>query len=159
MYRIGHSCDFHPLVENRDLFLGGVKIEYPLGLLGHSDADVVLHAVAESIIGALGLGDLGTHFPDSDPQYHLKESKYFVIEAMNMAKKAGFIVNNIDILIYIEKPHLKDYKPLMRSNIAKLLEVDESLVNVKAATMEKKGIIGEGVGIAAEAVVLLASNK
>jgi 2-C-methyl-D-erythritol 2,4-cyclodiphosphate synthase len=146
-------------VVNRDLFLGGVRIDYPLGLLGHSDADVVLHAVAESIIGALGLGDLGTHFPDSDPQYHLKESSFFVIEAMNMAKKAGYAVNNIDILIYIEKPHLKDYKPKMRSNIARLLEVDESLVNVKAATMEKKGIIGEGVGIAAEAVVLLVSKK
>lgn len=155
MYRIGHSFDFHPLVPDRLLILGGITIPFEKGLAGHSDADVVLHVVAESILGALGAGDLGTHFPDNDPKYKGQSSDFFVKESIKLSKEAGFVVNNIDVMVYIEKPSLKEYKPFIKSRIASLLEVDETLVNVKATTMEKKGIIGEGVGIAAEAIVLL----
>lgn len=159
MYRIGHSFDFHPFVEGRPLVLGGITIPFSKGLLGHSDADVVLHVVAESIIGGLGKGDLGTHFPDTDEKYHQMASSYFVCKSLKLAKSEGYVVSNIDIIVYIEKPSLKEYKPLMKKNIATLLEISDNQVNVKATTMEKKGIIGEGVGIAAEAVVLLQKVK
>ena len=124
-------------------------------MLGHSDADVVLHVVSESIIGGLGLGDLGTFFPDKDPQYKNKESSYFVREVVSMMREKGYSVNNIDITIYLEKPILTSYKPLMKKHISDLLQIKPELVNVKATRGEGLGYIGRGEGISAEAVVLL----
>ena len=155
MFRIGHSKDTHRFVEGRPLILGGVKIDYKYGLLGHSDADVVLHAVAESLIGALGLGDLGTHFPDNDPSFKNKESSFFVSEALKMVNVHHYNICNIDITVYLEEPHLKDYKPLMKENIARLLNVTSNKVNVKATRGEGLGFIGRKEGICSEAIVLL----
>lgn len=153
MYRIGHSQDTHKLVKNRRLVLGGINIPHDMGLLGHSDADVVLHVVAESIIGALGLGDLGMLFPDNDPQYKNANSEVFVIEAMNCAKNAGYYIGNIDITVFLEQPHLQEYKEAIKNNISRLLET--SNVNIKATRAEGLGYIGRMEGITATAVVLL----
>ncbi len=158
MYRIGHSKDVHRLVKNRKLILGGVEIPFELGLLGHSDADVVLHAVSEAIIGALGKGDLGTLFPDTDIKYEGMDSSFFVSETYKMMVNEGYVINNIDITIYIEKPVLIKYKPLMRENIARLLNCDIENVNVKATRGEGLGYIGNMEGISAECVVMLVKN-
>lgn len=155
MYRIGHAKDTHRLVAGRKLILGGVEIPFHLGLLGHSDADVVLHVVSECIIGALGLGDLGTFFPDTDPQYKNKESSYFVNEVIMLMKQKGYLVNNIDISIYLEKPILSPYKLQIKANVCSLLQIKPEFVNVKATRGEGLGYIGRGEGITAEAVVLL----
>lgn len=154
-YLIGHSLDFHPLVENRNLILGGVKFDYPLGLQGHSDADVVYHAVTEAIIGALNMGDIGTLFPDTDQVYKNIDSSYFLKYMKNILEEKAYFINNIDVIIYLEKPNLKNYKREMAKNIATNLGISENIVNVKATTMEKQGVIGNGLGIASEAVVLL----
>ncbi|MBS5852407.1 MAG: 2-C-methyl-D-erythritol 2,4-cyclodiphosphate synthase [Staphylococcus sp.] len=153
IYKIGHSFDFHPFVENRSLYLGGIKFDVGFGLMGHSDADVVYHVVAESIMGALEMGDLGTLFPDTDIQYLNKDSSYFVKEVIKKLNKESFVIENIDIIIYLEKPNLKDYKIEMAKNIKKLTNCN--YVNVKATTLEKKGLVGTGEGIASEAVVLI----
>ena len=155
IYRIGHSNDIHPLVEGRSLVLGGIKIPYSKGLLGHSDGDAVLHAVAESILGALALGDIGDMFPDNDLKYKDIESKYFVEEVYKIMDDSGYEINNIDIIIYLEEPHLKSYKPLIKENIASLLHTSASNVNVKATRKEGMGEIGKGKAIEAEVVVLL----
>lgn len=154
-YRIGHSKDTHRLVEHRKLILGGVEIPFNLGLLGHSDADVVYHAVVESILGALGKGDIGKIFPDTDPQYKDIASSYFMEKTYNIMNDEGYEINNLDISIYIEKPLLKDYKQLMVNNIAELLKTDVSRVNVKATRGEGLGYIGNLEGISAEAICLL----
>lgn len=156
-YLIGHSFDFHPFEENRKLILGGVKIEYPKGLAGHSDADVVYHVVAESIMGALGLGDLGTLFPDTDNRYLNIDSAYFIKTVMQKLANSSYKVENIDVIVYLEKPNLKEYKLQMAKNIKELTKCTR--VNVKATTLEKKGLIGNGFGIASEAVVLLKKQK
>lgn len=150
--RIGHSKDTHRLVENRKLVLGGITIPFHLGLLGHSDADVVYHAVCESIIGALGLGDIGTLFPDNDMKYKDIASSYFMEEVYKILDRSGYIINNLDITIYLEKPILKDYKALMEQNIASLLHTDVNKVNVKATRGEGLGYIGRMEGISAEAI-------
>ncbi len=153
VYKIGHSLDFHPFKKAEALILGGVKIPYIYGLKGHSDADALYHAITEAIIGALGLGDIGTWFPDNDDKYLKKASSYFVKEAVQKAQSLGYIVVNIDTIIYIQKPSLKPYKTQMAQNIKALTNC--SYVNVKATTMEKKGVIGNSEGIACEAVVLM----
>lgn len=157
IYKIGHSFDFHPFCEDRKLILGGVNIEFDKGLSGHSDADVLYHVIAESVMGALSIGDLGTLFPDTDKAYLNMDSSYFVKEVMKHVFKNGYKVENIDAIIYLEKPNLKKIKPLMASNIKKLTNCN--WVNVKATTLEKKGLIGNGLGIACEAVVLLKKNS
>src|SRR5690554_2596702 len=139
MYRIGHSHDTHKLVRNRKLILGGVNIPYEYGLSGHSDADCVFHVVAEAIIGALGLGDLGTFFPVNDFKYKDINSKIIIEKTYDMMVKLGYEVVNIDVTIFIEKPNLKFYKELMKENIAKLLSIKLNQVNVKATR-------GEGLG-------------
>lgn len=154
-YLIGHSLDFHPLVPNRDLILGGIKFDYPKGLKGHSDADVVYHAVTEAIIGALNLGDIGTLFPDTDQQYKDIDSSYFLKYMKKVLEEKKYQINNIDVIIYLENPNLKNYKRQMAKNISKHLEISENIVNVKATTMEKQGVIGTENGIASEAIVLL----
>lgn len=155
MYRIGHSNDTHRLVKGSEIILGGVHIPFDMKLDGHSDADVVYHAVSEAIIGALALGDLGSHFPDNDMQYKGMDSSYFVRKAYEMMDNQGYEINNIDILIYLEKPILVNYKPQMKENIANLLKTDVNNVNVKATRGEGLGFIGEMKGISCEAVCML----
>jgi 2-C-methyl-D-erythritol 2,4-cyclodiphosphate synthase len=158
MFRIGHSQDTHRLVTGRPLILGGINIPYEKGLLGHSDADVVLHVVSEAIIGALGLGDLGTHFPDANDAYKDRASSYFVIEANKMMQEKGYKISNIDLSVYLEFPNLTAYKRLMKENIANILGISSEQVNIKATRLEGLGFIGRQEGISAECVVLLESR-
>lgn len=153
--RIGHSTDIHQLVENRELYLGGIKIDYEKGLLGHSDADALLHAITEAIIGALGFGDIGTHFPDTDDKFKNIDSKLLLSKAYNLAKERNFKINNVDTTIFAEKPKMATYIPKMREFISQLLETDIGNINIKATRGEKMGFVGRGEGIVCEAVVLL----
>lgn len=153
--RIGHGYDVHRLVEGRDLILGGVKIPYGLGLDGHSDADVLLHAVSDALLGAAGLGDIGRHFPDTDPAYKGADSLKLLEVVGDKIKVAGYRVGNIDITMIAQRPKLKDYIPQMQENIAGALGIASSQVNVKATTEEKLGFTGEGLGMACHAVCLL----
>jgi 2-C-methyl-D-erythritol 2,4-cyclodiphosphate synthase len=158
-YRIGHAYDIHRLESNRKLILGGIEIAYAKGLLGHSDADCLLHAIAEAIIGALGLGDLGTRFSDSDQQYKDKPSSYFISEVKKMLFVNNYTLVNIDATIFIEEPMLRPYILNMKEKIASLLDIEDSQVNIKATRGEKLGYIGRSEGVAAEAVVLIARKK
>ncbi len=154
-YRVGFSKDIHRLVENRKLIIGGVIIPYHLGEDAHSDGDVLYHALAESILGALALGDLGTHFPDTSEETLNMDSGLIVSQVVKMMKDKGYSVNNVDIFVSLEKPKLKDYIPLMRENIAKLLQVNLDQVSVKAGTNEKMGPVGEEKAIEATSMILL----
>ena len=153
--RIGHGYDVHKLVPDRDLILGGVKIEYPLGLLGHSDADVLLHAVSDALLGAAGLGDIGRHFPDTDPRYKGADSLKLLMIVAEKVKAAGYRVSNIDVTMIAQKPKLKDHIPQMVQNIAAAVGIAPDRVNVKATTEEKLGFTGEGLGMSCHAVCLL----
>ena len=153
--RIGHGYDVHKLVEGRDLILGGVKIPYEKGLLGHSDADVLLHAVADSLLGAAGLGDIGRHFPDTDPTYKNADSLKLLACVVEKIYAAGYRVGNVDVTMIAQRPKLKDYIPQMQKNIANTLRVAENQVNVKATTEEHLGFTGDGSGMACHAVCLL----
>ena len=153
--RIGHGYDVHKLVEGRDLILGGVKIEYEKGLLGHSDADVLLHAVSDALLGAAGLGDIGKHFPDTDPQYKGADSLVLLTVVAQRVKEAGYRVSNIDVTMIAQRPKLKDHIPQMVLNIAHAVGIDPNRVNVKATTEEKLGFTGEGLGMSCHAVCLL----
>ena len=153
--RIGHGYDVHKLVEGRDLILGGVKIEYEKGLLGHSDADVLLHAVSDALLGAAGLGDIGRHFPDTDPAYKGADSLKLLEIVAEKVRAAGYRVSNIDVTMIAQKPKLKDHIPQMVKNIAMAVGVAENRVNVKATTEEKLGFTGEGLGMSCHAVCLL----
>ena len=157
--RIGFASDIHRLVEGRKLILAGVVVPFELGELAHSDGDVVYHALAESIFGALALGDLGTHFPDSDDKYKDIDSSILVKEVVSLMKKEGYIIGNIDISITLEKPKLKNYISEMRNNIARLLETDVKNVSVKAGTNEKLDEIGKGLAVKAESIVLLKEKE
>lgn len=154
-FRIGHGYDVHRLTENRKLIMGGVDIPYEKGLLGHSDADVLLHAVSDSLLGALALGDIGKHFPDTDPRYKGADSLQLLCHVVKLIKEHGYEAGNIDATILCQKPKLAPYIPMMRENIAKALETDISNVSVKATTEEKLGFTGSGEGIAAHCVALL----
>ena len=153
--RIGHGYDVHMLVEGRDLILGGVKIEYELGLLGHSDADVLLHAVSDALLGAAGLGDIGKHFPDTDPQYKGADSLELLRIAAGKVKAAGYRVSNIDVTMIAQKPKLAPHIPQMVKNIAGAVGIGADRVNVKATTEEKLGFTGQGLGMSCHAVCLL----
>ena len=153
--RIGHGYDVHKLVEGRDLILGGVKIPYEKGLLGHSDADVLLHAVSDALLGAAALGDIGRHFPDTDPAYKGADSLKLLACVVEKIHAAGYYVGNVDVTMIAQKPKLKDYIPQMQKNIAKTLGVAENQVNVKATTEEHLGFTGDGSGMACHAVCLL----
>lgn len=157
--RIGYSRDTHVLIENRDLFLGGIKIPFEKGLLGHSDADVLLHAIGEAILGALALGDLGTHFPDNDPKYKGIDSKILLKEIVKMMKEKGYKIANVDTMLILELPKMKPYILRIRESIASLLETSVDNVSVKATTNEKMGYLGENLAIEANAVVLLESEE
>ena len=153
--RIGHGYDVHRLVENRALILGGVKIPYELGLDGHSDADVLLHAVSDALLGAAALGDIGKHFPDTDPAYKGADSGELLRIVGQKIAREGYRVSNIDVTMIAQKPKLMDYIPQMRENIASFLGIDVSRVNVKATTEEHLGFTGDGSGMACHAVCLL----
>ena len=153
--RIGHGYDVHRLVEGRKLILGGVEFDFALGLLGHSDADVLLHAVSDALLGAAGLGDIGRHFPDTDPQYKGADSLELLCLVGEMVFAAGYRVSNIDVTVLAQKPKLKDHIRQMEENIARALNLDVNRVNVKATTEEGLGFTGSMEGIACHAVCLL----
>ena len=153
--RIGQGYDVHRLVPCRDLILGGVKIPYELGLLGHSDADVLLHAVMDALLGAAALRDIGYHFPDTDPQYKGADSRVLLRAVGEKIRQAGYEVGNIDVTMIAQKPKLKDYIPTMVKNIAEDLDIFENQVNIKATTEEKLGFTGEGLGMSCHAICLL----
>lgn len=155
MIRIGHAWDVHKLVKDRPLILGGVKIESDLGLLGHSDADVVLHAVAESFLGSLALGDLGKFYPDNSAKTLNMDSSIILKECYERILNEGYHVNNIDLTIYAEFIKIAPHREEIRSSIAKMLNLDVNQVSVKATTHEKMGFIGRGEAIACEAVCLI----
>ena len=154
-FRTGHGFDVHQLVAGRALIIGGVKIDYERGLLGHSDADVLLHAVCDALLGAAGLGDIGKHFPDSDARFKGINSRELLRNVAAKIAAAGFTVGNVDATIIAQAPKMAPHIAAMVSNIAADLGVDASQVNVKATTTEKLGFTGRGEGIAAEAVCLL----
>ena len=153
--RIGHGYDVHRLVEGRDLILGGVKIPYELGLLGHSDADVLLHAVMDALLGAAALRDIGYHFPDTDPAYKGADSRMLLREVGKKLAAAGYRVGNIDVTMIAQKPKLKEFIPQMAENIAADLGIDLNQVNIKATTEEHLGFTGDGSGMSCHAVCLL----
>jgi len=153
--RIGHGYDVHRLVEGRKLILGGVDIPYAKGLLGHSDADVLLHAISDAILGAIAEGDIGRHFPDTDPRYKGADSQKLLSHVMKLADDKGYRVGNLDATIVAQRPKLATHIPLMRENIAVVLFAEIDRVNVKATTTEELGFAGRGEGIAAYAVVLM----
>lgn len=155
--RIGSGYDVHRLVENRDLILGGVKVPYEKGLLGHSDADVLLHAIMDALLGAAALGDIGKHFPDTDTTYKGISSIELLKKVKALVEDKLFVVENIDATIIAQRPKLATFIPDMKKNIAEALEIEEDRVNVKATTEEGLGFTGEGLGIAANAVCLLES--
>ena len=153
--RIGHGYDVHRLVEGRELILGGVKIDFELGLLGHSDADVLLHAVSDALLGAAGLGDIGRHFPDTDPRYKGADSRVLLRHVVGLVREKGYRISNVDVTMIAQKPKLKDHIPQMVKNIAADLEIPENRVNVKATTEEKLGFTGSMEGLRCHAVCLL----
>ena len=155
MLRIGQGFDLHRLVSERKLILGGVDIPFHLGLNGHSDADVLLHAIIDALIGAAALGDIGKLFPDTDKTYKNIDSRILLRKVLEKIHAENYKVNNLDATIIIEKPKLRDYIDKMRKNIAQDLQIDLDQVNVKAKTSEGVGIVGEGTAVVAEAVVLL----
>lgn len=159
MYRIGQGFDVHQFAEGRPLIIGGVTIPYEKGLLGHSDADVLLHAIADACLGAIGQGDIGKHFPDIDETYKDADSALLLQRVWNLVRQHGYMLVNVDCTIIAQKPKMAPYIPNMQKRIAELLEGDVSQVNVKATTTEKLGFTGREEGIAAQAVVLLQKNN
>ena len=153
--RIGTGYDVHRLEEGRKLILGGVQIPFEKGLLGHSDADVLLHAVSDALLGAAALGDIGKHFPDTDPAFEGADILKLLEETVRLVKEEWYKVGNVDATVIAQKPKLASYIPRMRENIRKVLEVEENQVNIKATTEEHLGFTGEGLGISAQAVCLL----
>jgi len=153
--RIGFGYDVHPLVEGRKLILGGVEIPFEKGLKGHSDADALLHAIGDALLGALALGDLGKHFPDTDPKYKGASSVFLLEEIMKMVAAKSYAVENVDSILVIEQPKMAPHIPQMIANIARILQVAEDQVSVKATREEGLGFTGKGEGMAAKAVVLL----
>jgi 2-C-methyl-D-erythritol 2,4-cyclodiphosphate synthase len=158
-FRIGEGWDVHALIEGRKLILGGVEIPYHLGLLGHSDADVLLHAITDALLGGAALGDIGTHFPDTDDRFKGADSVVLLTEAVRRVREKGFEIGNIDSTVIAQAPKLMPYIQAMRACIAKALGVDVDQVNVKAKTAEKMGPVGLGQAMEARAVVLLSVNE
>ncbi len=155
MIRVGSSIDIHKFAPDRKLMLCGIEIDYEYGLDGHSDADVGLHAICEAIIGALGLGDIGEHFPDTDPKYKGISSILLLAATKELMEKAGYKVGNLDLSLLCEKPHLKTYKQAMKNKVAEILEINSSLVNIKATRGEGLGFIGRKEGIVAMCTILI----
>ena len=157
--RVGIGHDTHRLEAGRPLILGGLRIEHPRGLIGHSDADVVMHALTDALLGAAGLGDIGDAFPDADPQFKGRESSFFLHETLIRLNQKGYHVVNVHVIIFAQEPKLGPIKAQMRKKLAELLTVDVDAVNVKAKTGEKVGAIGRGEAISCQAVVLIDKKK
>ena len=153
--RIGMGYDVHRLVEGRDCIIGGVNIPYEKGLLGHSDADVLLHAISDALLGAAALGDIGKHFPDTDPTYKGADSLKLLDHVMEVLREKGWKVGNVDATVLCQKPKLMPHIPAMRENLARAMGVETDAVSVKATTEEKLGFTGQGLGIAVHAVALI----
>lgn len=153
--RIGHGFDVHAFAENRRLVLGGVDIPYTMGLLGHSDADVLIHALCDALLGAAGMGDIGLHFPDSDAQYKDADSALLLAHVVELLKEAGWGIGNVDVTVMAQAPKLLPFIADMRARLAELLLVEQDEVNIKATTTEKLGFVGRKEGIACEAVALI----
>ncbi len=153
--RVGQGFDVHPFVDNRRLVLGGVEIPYERGLGGHSDADVLSHAICDALLGAAGLNDIGAHFPDHDPNYENADSSLFVSLSVSQLKRIGWVVGNVDCTIIAQEPKIAPYVPDMKKTLAKLLFITEDDINIKATTTEWLGFTGRKEGIAAEAVALI----
>jgi 2-C-methyl-D-erythritol 2,4-cyclodiphosphate synthase len=158
-YRIGIGYDVHAFASNRRLILGGIEIPFEKGLAGHSDSDVVLHAITDALLGSLALGDIGQHFPDTDQQFKNYDSSIFLSKANELVKDNGYQISNIDATVTLEKPKLASYISKMRNKIAEILEININQVSVKATTNEKLGFVGREEGIAAIATVLIAKLK
>ncbi|MBQ7971486.1 MAG: 2-C-methyl-D-erythritol 2,4-cyclodiphosphate synthase [Clostridia bacterium] len=156
--RIGHGYDVHRLVEGRALILGGVNIPFEKGLLGHSDADVLTHALMDAMLGAAGLGDIGKHFPDTDPQYKGADSLVLLAHVKDLLQKNGYCLMNADITLIAQKPKVASYLPMMKDKLAQTLQCDLSQLNIKATTEEHLGFTGEGAGMACHAVCLIDKN-
>jgi 2-C-methyl-D-erythritol 2,4-cyclodiphosphate synthase len=155
MFRIGSGIDFHQMVEGRDLWLGGVKIPHTKGALGHSDADVLLHAICDALLGALALGDIGTHFPDTSNEFKNIDSKILLQRSFDLIKAKGYAIVNVDTTLCLEKPKIKPYVPLMQQTIADILKLSINDVSIKATTTETMGFVGREEGLVAYATVLL----
>ncbi|MFR1986983.1 MAG: 2-C-methyl-D-erythritol 2,4-cyclodiphosphate synthase [Prevotellamassilia sp.] len=153
--KVGMGFDVHRLVPDRDLWLGGIRIDHTLGLLGHSDADVLIHAICDALLGAAGLRDIGFHFPDSDPQYKGIDSKVLLTHTVRLLAEKGWRIGNVDATVCAERPKLNPHIPAMQQTLAPLLQIDEEDVNIKATTTEKLGFTGREEGISAYAVVLI----
>ena len=153
--RVGNGYDVHRLVEGRDLFLGCVKVPHSLGLLGHSDADVLCHAIADSMLGACGLGDIGVHFPDNDPDFKGGSGEFILKRTLALCENEGYAISNIDSIIVAQKPKLAPFIPLMKERISEALSVHKDQINVKATTEEKLGFTGTEEGISAHAVCIM----
>ena len=159
MYRIGFGTDIHRLVEGRPLIIGGVPVDSGQGAEGHSDADVLTHAITDALLGALGLGDIGTHFPDSDERWRNAESFVFLRFSMGLIKERGYLVTNVDSTVHLERPRLQPYIERMKEGIAEALEVETTSISIKAKTSENVDAVGEGRAIRADAVVLLERSE
>lgn len=157
--RVGFGYDVHRLVEERKLILGGVEIPYEKGLLGHSDADVLVHALMDAMLGAAGMRDIGQHFPDTDDKYKGIDSMLLLAQVTQLLANAGYVLHNLDVTVVAQRPKLAGYIPQMEQNLAQVIGVDGTQVNVKATTTEKLGFEGEGLGISAYAVCTIAENK
>ncbi|MFU8812878.1 MAG: 2-C-methyl-D-erythritol 2,4-cyclodiphosphate synthase [Balneolaceae bacterium] len=155
MMRIGIGYDVHPFQADRPLYLGGVLIPEAAGLKGHSDADVLLHAIIDALLGAAALGDIGSHFPDTDPAYKNADSKKLLQEVVQLLREKQFTIGNVDVTVVAEKPRLSDYKETIRLSVAQLLECSSDAVSIKATTSEKMGFVGRAEGIAVHAVALI----
>lgn len=154
-FKIGFGYDVHQLVDNRDFVLGGIKIDFDKGLLGHSDADVVIHAICDSILGALNMGDIGSNFPDNDSKYKDIDSKILLGKVKKLMFLKGYNINNIDVTICLQSPKINQYILKMKSCLSKILEIENSQLSLKATTTEKLGFVGRGEGVSCYSVVLI----
>ena len=157
--RIGYGYDVHQLAEGEDLIVGGIHVPYHLGSVGHSDADVLLHVICDALLGALALGDIGTHFPDTDPAYKGIDSKVLLKRTYELVKQEGWTLANVDSTVCLQLPKLKPHIPTMQAIVAELLDVEPNQIGIKATTTERLGFVGEQKGISAHAVVLLAKKE
>ena len=157
--RIGYGYDVHQLAEGEDLIVGGIHVPYHLGSVGHSDADVLLHVICDALLGALALGDIGTHFPDTDPAYKGIDSKVLLKRTYELVKQEGWVLTNVDSTVCLQLPKLKPFIPTMQAIVAELLDVEPNQIGIKATTTERLGFVGAQKGISAHAVVLLAKQE
>jgi len=155
MMRIGQGFDVHAFAADRPLVLGGVQVPYRLGLAGHSDADVLIHAICDALLGALALGDIGSHFPDNDPRYRGVDSCLLLAHVVALVRERGFDIGNLDATVIAQQPKLAPHIPAMRARLAEVMAIDASCLSIKATTTERLGFTGRGEGIAAQAIVLL----